>query len=225
MTEHRGALPPFPVRLVQLFTAPSRLFDSLKEQPAWVVALLVGAVAVGVGVIVIPAEVWSEMARAQLVAAGQEVPAEIGGLGKMIRYGAAIAGVFGWVIATLVVAAVLTGVFGFVLGDQVSFRQLLSAYSHASLVGAVGVLLVAPLRIMQGNPQLTLSLGSFAPGLGGFAGAFLGGLDLFSLWTYFLVGLAITRFDPRRSLGTAVGITMGIAVVVVAVGAFFARGA
>lgn len=219
MTEQQ--LPPFPTRLGQLFVAPSRLFDALRERPAWLVALLVGAVAVAVGVFLIPGDIWTEMARAQLVEAGQEVPAGMENLGSLYRVGGAAGGAIFWVLSALAVAGVLTVIFAFLLGDRVTYRQLLASYAHASLVAAFGTLLVAPLRIAQRDPQLTLSLGTFAPGVEGFAGAFLGGLDLFSLWCYFLVGLAITRLDPRRSLGAAVGITVGIAVAVIAVVAFF----
>lgn len=215
------ALPSFPARVVQLFAAPSRLFDALRERPVWFVALLVGALAVVAGIVVIPPEVWNEMMRAQLLESGQEVPPEMASMGNLYRIGGSVAGLVFWFLSAFAFSGILAGVFGFVLGDRVSYRQMLSAYAHASLVAAFGSLLVAPLRVVQRDPQLTLSVGTFLPGIEGYAGAFLNGLDLFGLGCYFLLGLAVTRFDPRRTLGAAVGITMGFFIAFVAVAAIF----
>lgn len=214
-------LPSFPVRVVQLLAAPTRLFDALRERPVWFVALLAGALVVAASIAVIPADVWSEMARAQMMEAGQEVPVDLSTMGNVYRIGGAAAGLVFWFVSAAVFSGILAGVFAFVLGDRISYRQMLSGYAHASLVAALGSLLVAPLRVIQRDPQLTLSLGTFLPGLEGYAGAFLGMLDLFGLWCYFLVALAVTRFDPRRTLGVAVGVTFGLFLAFVAVMAIF----
>lgn len=214
-------LPSLPVRLVQVIVAPARLFDALRERPVWFAALLVGALAVMAGIAVIPPEVWNEMVRAQMLDSGQEVPAEMANMGNIYRVGGAVAGLIFWFASAFVFSGILAGVFAFVLGDRISYRQMLSGYAHASLVAAFGSLLVAPLRVIQRDPQLTLSLGTFLSGVEGYAGAFLGGLDLFGLWCYFLLGLAVTRFDSRRSLGVAVGITMGFFLAFVAIAAMF----
>lgn len=214
-------LPAFPVRLFQVFVSPARLFDALRERPVWFMALLMGALTVAAGVALIPADVWTEMVRAQLLEAGQPVPPELSTTGNIYRIGGAIGGAVFWALTAFLFSGILTVVFAFVLGDRVSYPQLLAAYTHATFIAALGSLLITPLRVIQRDPQLTLSLGVFFPGLEGYAGAFLQGLDLFSLWGYFLVGLAVTRFDPRRTLGVAATITVGFFVALVAVFAIF----
>lgn len=214
-------LPSFPVRLVQVVVSPARLFDALRERPVWFVALLVGSLMVVASVLLIPGEIWSEMARAQITATGQEVPADMSSMASVFKFGGAIGGMVFWFIGAFAFAAVYTGIFAFVLGDRVSYRQMLSAFSHVMLIPGLGVLLLTPLRIIQRDPQLTLSVGTFFPGLEGYAGAFLGSLDLFSLWAWVLLGLAVSRFDPRRSMRAATAVIVGAAVAVLAGVAIF----
>lgn len=216
-----GRLPAFPVRVVQVFVSPVQLFDRLKENPAWFWALLLGGVLTSVAVFAVPPEVWSEMVRAQLLEAGQEVPPEMAGAGNLYRIGGAVASPIFWFLAAALFSGIITGIFAFVLGDRVGFRQVLSAYGHVLLIPALGGLLIAPLRIARRDPQLVLSVGTFVPGLEGYLGAFLNGLDLFSLWAYLLLGLAISRFEPRRSPAVACSITVGVLVAFVAVVAIF----
>lgn len=220
-SEEVGPPPPLPLRIAQVVVAPSGLFDRLKDHPVWFTAMFVGAVLTAIGVAAIPADVWSEMVRAQLLEAGRPIPEGMESAGDVYRIGGAVAGPIFWFVAAFIFAGVLTGIFAFVLGDRVSYRQMLSAYGHAMLIPAFGSLLVLPLRLAQRDPQLLLSLGTFAPGLEGWFGAFLNGLDLFSLWGYALVGLAVSRFDPRRSPAVACSITVGLLLAFVGVVAIF----
>ncbi len=214
-------LPAFPLRVVQVFVSPLQLFDRLKENPAWFWALLLGGVLTSVAVAAVPPEVWTEMVRAQLLEAGQEVPPEMAGAGNIYRIGGAVASPIFWFVAAAIFCGIVTGVFAFVLGDRVGFRQVLSAYGHVMLIPALGSLLIVPLRIARRDPQLVLSVGTFVPGLEGYLGAFLNGLDLFSLWAYMLLGLAISRFEPRRSAAVACTVTVGVLVAFVGVVAIF----
>lgn len=220
-TPSDGGVPALPVRLVQVVVSPVKLFDRLKDRPVWFWAMLLGGVVAALGAFAVPADIWSEMVRAQLLEAGREIPDGLASAGDIYRIGAMVAGPIFWFVTALVFCGILTGIFAFVLGDSVGYRQMLSAYGHAMIIPALGSLLVVPLRIAQRNPQLMLSVGTFAPGLEGWLGAFLGGLDLFSLWAYLLVGLAVSRFDRRRSPAVSCTITVGLLVAFVAVVAIF----
>lgn len=214
-------LPSLPVRVGQVFFAPGALFDRLKDRPAWFGALALGAVLAVVAVVAIPPEIWSEMVRAQLLESGQPVPEQLTIQGNLFRIGGAVATGIVWFVMAFVSAGIATFVFAFVLGDEVSYRQVLSGLSHAFLVTAVGGLLVLPLRIARRDPQLTLSVGTFLPGVDGYVGALLGGLDLFSLWAYALAGIAISRFDRRRSAGAATTVFLAFFLGLVALFAIF----
>jgi hypothetical protein len=213
-------LPALPIRYGQVFFAPGALFDRLKDRPAWFTALLLGAVMTVVGVFAIPADIWEEMFRAQMLEQGQALPEGVGG-GNLFRIGGAVAAGIFWFVMAFISSGVTTLIFAFILGDQVRFKQILSGLAHAMLLPATGALVTLPLRVAQRDPQLVLSVGTFVPGLDGYLGAFLNGLDLFSLWAYFLIGLAISRFDPRRSVGSAVGIMIAMFVALIAVFAIF----
>lgn len=219
--ESTVGVPALPVRLVQVVVSPAQLFDRLRDRPLWFWALLLGAVLTAVSVVAVPADIWSEMTRAQLLEAGQEIPPGMENAGNVFRIGGAIAAPVFWFVTAFLFCGILTGIFAFVLGDDVGYRQMLAAWGHAMWIPALGSLLVVPLRIARRDPQVLLSVGTFVPGLEGWLGAFLGGLDLFSLWAYFLVGLAVSRFDPRRSAGVASAISVGLLVAVVAVIAIF----
>jgi hypothetical protein len=215
------ALAALPMRVVQLVFSPGRLFDALRERPVWFWTLALGSVLVVSGVLAIPTEIWGEMVRTQLLESGQPVPEGIESQGGLFRIGGAIAAGLFWFVVAFISAGVVTVIFGFVLGDEVRYRQVLSAVSHTALVAALGSLLVLPLRIAQRDPQLTLSLGTFLPGLEGYAGALLRGLDLFGIWSYLLLALAITRFDRRRGFGVAAGVLLTMFVGLIAVFAIF----
>ena len=76
--------------------------------------------------------------------------------------------------------------------------------AHASLIGAIGGLLVLPLKIAQADPTLTLNLGLFVPGdPDSYPMRVLRSLDLFLLWSYVVTGLGISKVDRRRSWGSA----------------------
>jgi hypothetical protein len=143
------------------------------------------------------------------------------GGGNLFRIGGAVAAGIFWFIMAFITSGVATIIFSFVLGDEVGYRHMLSGTAHALLIAATGGLLTLPLKIAQRNPQLVLSVGTFVPGTDGYLAAFLNGLDLFSLWAYFLIGLAVSRFDRRRSVGSAATIMMGIFVALIAVFAVF----
>ena len=63
-----------------------------------------------------------------------------------------------------------------------------------------------PLRLSQGDPSVTLSLGTFAFFLEeGYPLRVLKMLDLFSLWSYAVMAIGVTKIDPKRGLGLAFG--------------------
>jgi hypothetical protein len=213
--------PSLPVRVIQVFVSPALLFDRLRDRPLWFTTLLLGGIMVVVGVIAVPVDVWAEFFRAQMLEAGQPVPQGLEAGGSVLRIFGALGGVIFWFVWTFLVAGIATVIFAFVLGDDVRYRQVLSATSHALLIVAVGGLLILPLRIVQRDPQLVLSVGAFLPFLDGYPAAFLGSLDLFALWGFAVLGLAIHRFDPKRSAGVAITVLLGIFMGLMSVLAIF----
>lgn len=213
--------PSLPVRVAQVFFSPTQLFDRLRDRPLWFMTLMLGGILVVVSVVALPADVWAEFFRAQMLEAGQPVPEGLEAGGNLFRIFGAIGGVLFWFVWAFLVSGIATAIFAFVLGDDVRFRQVLSATSHSLLIVAIGGVLILPLRMAQRDPQLVLSVGTFLPFLEGYPAALLGSLDLFALWAFAVLGVAISRFDPKRSVGVAVTVLFGVFIGLMAVVAIF----
>lgn len=201
--------PAVPLRVLQTFVSPGALGDALRTHPAWFVTGLLGAVLVTVATAAIPVEVWTEFARAQAMAQGQAVP-EGGMAGNLFRIIGMSAAPVVWFLALLVFSAVLWFVFAFVLGDEGRYVQYLAALSHANLIGALGTLVVTPLKIARRDPQLTLSIGTYVEAFldDGFLYFWLKGMDLFALWSWVALAVMVSRFDARRTTSSAVVVVL-----------------
>ena len=68
-------VPPLPKRLLQVFFSPGELYAALKDNPVWFGAMAVCAILVGFAMALIPTELWVDMARANMIESGQQVPA------------------------------------------------------------------------------------------------------------------------------------------------------
>ncbi|MGW8267311.1 MAG: YIP1 family protein, partial [Longimicrobiales bacterium] len=121
-----------------------------------------------------------------------------------------IVGIFLWVF---LLSSVITVFFSFFLGDEGKYKQYLAVVSHALIITAVGSILLLPLRIAQGDPTLTLNVGTFLPFLEeGYAFRVLKLLDLFGLWGYSVMAVGVTKINPRRGMGVALSFFLAFAV-------------
>jgi len=209
----------FPARIRDLFIAPGRLGDTLREHPRWFIATLLGACLLGVGTVLVPPDIWESMLREQLLSSGQSLPEGGVASGRTIQIGAALASFVTWFIVAAISAGLYTLLFGFILGDEVSYRQSIAIVGHAGVITAIGSLSVVPIRIARQDPQVTLSLGTFVEGAldPGFLLYFLQGLDLFALWAWVVTAILFSRMDRQRSTGTALATVFLVSAGLVAV--------
>ena len=208
-------LPGLPRRVLAVFVSPGALFEQLRDQPAWGGAMLL-AVALNLATVsLLPTELFVEQIRSGIEESGvdaSEVPIEM--MVTIGRYSAiAVAGVMAAAVA-FAVAAIMFVVFATLLGDGGRYRQYLSVSTHALIVSSVGGVLVAPLRILQGDLELMLSVGTFLPFLeDGSLLTFLRMLDLFTIWAVMLAALGVTKIQPGRSWGSAFAVLAGFWIV------------
>lgn len=216
------SLPSLPVRIGQIFFSPGRLFEALREKPAWFGVLLLGGVLAGLSIVLIPGDIFVEGMREQMIQQGREVPPSLENAGALFKVSSLLGGVLFLFLWAFILAGIVTLVFSFLVGGEGRYKQYLAVVSHGLFIGAAGALLVVPLRILQSDPALTLSLGTFAFFLeDGYAFRVLKLLDLFGLWGYTVIAIGVTKVDPRRSLGTALAFFYGFALLfALAFGAF-----
>lgn len=107
-------------------------------------------------------------------------------------------------------------------GVRAGFRQTLAIAVHATVVLALGQLVVTPLSVVRESLTTPLSLAAILPLVedGTLAARMLGGLDLFSLWWMALIaiGLAVLTGRPAWRYGLwLAGIYFGLAAVLAGV--------
>ena len=211
----------FFARAGMVFFSPGALGDSLRAHPAWGVPALAVGIVFAITTWVIPPDVWVEFNRAQMMAFGAGDQPQISG--EVFRWGSTIGGFVSWWVILFVFSGILAVVFAFILGDEGRYKQYLSAQAHAGLIGALGLVVAAPLKIAQRDPQLTLSVGTFMEGMleEGFLLFFFRGLDLFGIWSWVVLGILISRIDRERSAGSAITIIMVMMFGLIAVFSWF----
>lgn len=223
MTEQEAANYQFPnllARIVQVFVAPAKLFDSLRDRPVWLDAILV-TIAVGLIIqLMIPAEVFRAEVLSGLPA--DATAEQIEATENSLPFLKAI----GWVMTVIgpflffaLIAGVLKLVYSVLLGGEASFKQLFSATAHAQIISAAGALITLPLILSTGNLRSALSLQLLVSGLDsdGWMYGFMNGLNLFGLWTMVVLGIGVSRIYPKVSAGNAITFLVGMYVLLKAV--------
>lgn len=212
-------LPSLPARIVQVFVSPGRLVAEVAREPRWVGALLLGAVLVGLSVALIPTDILMEANRQAAMERGVEMPEMSARAARAMRIIIPV----GTVVTTLLFTALFAGaysvVFSFILGDEGRYTQYLAIVAHANFIPVLFGLLLTPLRISTGDPQLTLNLASFASFLpDGYVLSVLRYLDLTQIWSTLVIAQGAHAIDGRRTFGSAAMILLlgllGIAMVI-----------
>lgn len=199
-----ATLPALPARALRTFFSPGELMQALAREPAWIGALLLGAVLAIGQTLLIPAEVWDTMMRETLLEQGREVPEGFAIGGTWMRVSTLVFGTLGYFAITFLFSGLVTLVFAFVMGDEGRYRQYLAMLAHAWLIPTVIGLALVPLRIAEQNPQLTLNLGTFLFFLPeGYLLRVATMLDLSQAWAWLVVAQGAHAVDPRRSFTSA----------------------
>ena len=222
--EPQPEIPGLPRRALDTFFSPGKLAEAVAQKPVWAGALILGGLLIILQTALIPVEVWEATFREAALESGAEVPEGFEmGVGIM-RISAVVGGAIGWFVFAFIMAGITTLIFSFILGDDGRYKQYLAIMAHAWLIPATVGLLMVPLRIAEGNPQMTLNLGSFFFFLpGGYLLKVLTMLDLSQLWAWLVIAQGAHAIHPKRSFASAAVIVMGFALVVALIFAPFAQ--
>jgi hypothetical protein len=198
----------FVSRLVNIFTAPSKVFQFLSGKPLWVVPLVVITLYAPLlqGIIFtsdtgkegMRQEIQKSPRAAQLTP--EQIDQQISMMSKVIP------------ISTLVIAPVITFalaglvyfLFSVALGGEVTYKQTLSAWVHVALIGLVGGAVQTGLVFLKGNIKPNTSLAAFLPFLeeDSFVYHFLQTFDIFLLWQLAVLSLGMgmmSRVGTRKA--------------------------
>lgn len=222
-------IPSLPVRIVQVFVSPAALFDTLRRQPAWMGATLA---LIGLSIalqfltpVIVPEEILRRAAEARIadfIPAGADPEVLEQQVDAAVTPGVSV--VVGTIIMTPIVLSLIAGLlliaFNVILGGEASFKQLLSAAAHAMYIGTAGGVVSIGLMAV-GAEIVTLSPGLFLPEMEGFIGRFLNGINVFSVWTCGVLGVAVSRFYPGRSVAAGTTYLLVLYLIFVAAIAVF----
>lgn len=210
------ALPNLAVRVWELLLTPGRLFDRLRERPAWIGALAASLALGCLAIWLIPVDLFAEFFRDQVPesAPPEAVESQVD-LQVRLRW---LNPILGSIFGTLITAGVLLFVFNVLMGGAARFVQLFSATVHVWILLALGALATVPLQRKTGEFETYLGLHLLTPGLEeGFLLHFLQGLNIWGLWAAVLLGLGAGRLYDRFSERTGI-VTVLLLYVLLALG-------
>lgn len=214
MTGAQASIPSLPVRIVQVFTSPGRLFDSLKERPVWLGVLLFLVVVGAVANLLLPDEALRTIIEQNLPAGSD--PSQVDDMVGFSRTWGVVFAIVGTPLSVAFVAGVLILAYNVVLGGEASYRQLFSAAAHSYVILTAGGLITLGL-LVAGGSQVVMSPALLLPDLGdGYAARFLGRINIFALWTIAVLGLGVSRIYPKRSAGGAIAYLLVLYLILVA---------
>ncbi|MBT3325307.1 MAG: hypothetical protein HN396_03550 [Gemmatimonadales bacterium] len=220
--EEGPTVPPFYKRMVDVFFNPGALVEALAAKPVFGAAVLAGVVLIAVQMALIPVEVFMEIQREAILESGNELPEISDTIVQVTKIATPIFAAISTALFTFIFAGVYTLIFAFILGDEGRYRQYLSVTAHAWLIPLFFGLLITPLRISTGNPQLTMNLGSFMFFLeDGYLLNVFKAFDLTQIWASLVIAQGATAIDSRRSFGSAAAFIIGLLLVVALIAARF----
>lgn len=208
-----GQTPTLIQRVVMIFVSPVKLGESIRQNSPWFWTLLIVAIVGLIAMLFIPMEVWVQMMQQQ--ARQTEGAPDPETAARITR----IVGTVAVVVMTFVGAAIAAGVlylaFNVVLGQDLTYKQHLSAVSHVYWIATLGMLLTVPVWIAQADLRAALGLGLLLPDAPAtFFEHFLNGITLFGLWGTAALGAAESGLSGGRvSTGKAIGTTMALYLI------------
>lgn len=203
-------------RLMNVFAAPSEVFEEVKAtRPTtanWLVPALITAVVMAVSMVIVASQPaiqqkvreQQEQAIEKQVTAGrltrqqadqqQAVMEKFGG-GTLLQVGAGVAGVFFGIGRVFWWATVLWLLGRWLLRTRFSYGKAMEAAGIAGMIGVLGMIVTMLLQVNLSNPSaspsLALAVGDFDAKKPGHL--LLAALDVFQVWQAGVLGCALAR--------------------------------
>jgi hypothetical protein len=222
--------------ILDIYFAPSKVFNALKEKPQWIIPLVVVLL-----VVAVTAVVTVSLTRETIIARQEEMFQERGMSEEQIEQARQFTSgpimMISSAISAALITAVLLVVFALVVhlfiplfGGESSFKKVFSVICFSALVTVPAAILKIILIAITGSPYITTSLALLAPDLAksSFTYQLLSGFDLFVIWEMVLVsmGISITNNLLRKNAYMLVFLIWFISIFIgIGLGNIFGRGA
>lgn len=218
--------------LINIFSAPTKAFESLNEKPTWLLPLIIMIVVI-VGFQYLTLDITFEYQMAMMEA--RDLPeASINAARQQMsggfRYIGMVAAAIFIPIAWVVIAAILLGVSKITISDGVNFKKALSIIAWSSLIGVVSTVLTLILVMSKGTMHgvvLDLAAVLDTPAMGeskSLLYRIFSKIDPFTIWQLILwtIGLKVMGKVDMTKAATPVAIIWIVWVILsVSLGGFF----
>jgi hypothetical protein len=218
-------------RLIGVFFSPKPTFEDIAARPSWILPVaLMSVLGIAVAFVMNQKIDWRDVAAKRIEESPraanlspeqkEQQMAVSAKISPGIAYGFGIA----WpILQALLVGAVLLLAYNLIGGANARFSTSMGIVSHAyfpwilySLLFIMILFLKAPGTVDLDNPIAT-NVGAFLPDTTPKALMSVGkSIDIFSLWTMFLISLGFTAANPKKLQGKAFGIVLSVWAVYVA---------
>jgi hypothetical protein len=216
-------------KIINIFFSPAKVFQSLKEKPAWTLPLVIVLVFVALtAVVTVISTKDVAMAKQEEILKERGMSEEQIQQAKVFMTGPMpiIFGAIGAIIVTgviLLIFALLLNVLIPTLGGVASFARVFSVVSHSALVMVPGNIIRLLLILVTKSLYATTSLAAFTPNLARNSIAFqlLASFDLFTIWEMILVAMGIRIANDMKKNNAYLlvfGIWVGSVILSLALG-------
>jgi hypothetical protein len=221
--------------ILNIYFAPSKVFNVLKEKPQWIMPFIIILV-----VVAVTAAVTVSLTRETIVARQEEMFEERGmseeqiEQAKQFTSGPAI--VISSVLSALIFTAILLLIFALItnlfvplFGGESGFKRVFSVICFSALVAVPAAVLKLIMIAITKSPFVTTSLALLVPNLAktSFVYQLLAGFDFFILWEMILVamGIAITNSVVKKNAYILIFMIWIASIFVgIGLGSIFGRG-
>jgi hypothetical protein len=220
--------------IMNIYFAPSKVFNALKEKPQWLTPFIIVLV-----VMAVTAVVTVSLTRETIMARQEEMYQERGLSNEQIEHARQftsgpvimISSAVGAAIITAAVLLIFTLVINLFIplfGGESGFKKVFSVICFSALVTVPAAILKIIMIAITRSPFVTTSLAVLAPNLAktSFVYQLLAGFDFFLLWEMILVamGISITNNVVKKNAYTMVFMIWIISIFVsIGVGSIFGR--
>jgi hypothetical protein len=221
--------------IFNIYFAPSKVFNVLREKPQWITPFIIILV-----VVAVTAAVTVNLTRETIIARQEEVFEERGLTEEQIEQarqftsGPAImiSSVLGAVIFTAILLlgfSLVTNLFIPLFGGESGFKKVFSVICFSALVTVPAAILKLIMIAITKSPFVTTSLALVVPNLAktSFLYQLLAGFDFFVLWEMILVamGISITNSVVRKNAYILVFMIWIVSIFAgIGLGSIFGRG-